>query len=92
MSFSLNLAGNQLARSVEASADHFALQLTDDPRGFIRLQQELAAANLSDPDPSSPIDAALRTHPTTVQRIGAALAYAEQHRIDPGEPTFAAPR
>jgi STE24 endopeptidase len=92
VSLALNLAGNQLARSVEASADHFALQLTDDPRAFIRLQQELAASNLSDPDPSSPVDAALRTHPTTVQRIGAALAYAEQHRIDPGEPTFAAPR
>jgi STE24 endopeptidase len=92
VSFSLNLAGNQLSRSVEASADRFALQLTHDPRGFIRLQQELASANLSDPDPSSPIDAALRTHPTTVQRIGAALAYAEERGIDPGEPTFAAPR
>ena len=88
VSFGLNLAGDQLARDVEASADAFALQLTDDPRGFIELQQRLAADNHSDPDPSGPVDALLRTHPTAVQRIGAALAYAEEHGIDPGEPTF----
>ena len=49
--FGLNLAGNQLSRRVEASADRFALELTHDPRGFIELQQRLVAANHSDPDP-----------------------------------------
>ena len=43
--FGLNLAGNQLSRRVEASADRFALELTHDPRGFIELQQRLVEAN-----------------------------------------------
>jgi STE24 endopeptidase len=92
VTFSLNLAGNQLSRAVEASADRFALELTDDPRGFIELQQRLSGSNSSDPDPGSPLDAAFRTHPTTVRRIGAALAYAEERGIDPGEPTFGVAR
>jgi STE24 endopeptidase len=86
--FGLNVAGDQLSRRVEASADSFALELTGDPRGFIELQQRLVAANHSDPDPGGGLAALLRTHPTPVERIGAALAYAEQHGIDPGEPAF----
>lgn len=88
VTFGLNLAGNQLSRRVEASADRFALELTGDPRGLIELQRRLVASNRSDPDPSGALDAVLRTHPTAVQRIGAALAYAEQRGVDPGEPTF----
>lgn len=75
VAFGLGLAGSQLSRLVEASADAFSLELTDDPDGLIELQRRLATANLSDPDPSSPIDAIMRTHPPTVERIGAALAY-----------------
>jgi len=88
VAFGLNLAGNRLSRDVEASADAFSLQLTEDPRGFIRLQQELATTNLSNPDPTSPVDAVLRTHPTAVERIGAALAYAESTGAAPIEPMF----
>jgi STE24 endopeptidase len=78
VAFGLGLAGNQLSRKVEASADGFALRLTDDPRGFIELQRRLALSNLSDPDPTDPLDALLRTHPTTEQRIGAAVTYREE--------------
>ncbi len=70
----LGLAGNALSRAVEASADRFALRLTGDPSGFIELQRKLATTNLSDPDPDGPLDRLLRTHPTTIERIGAALA------------------
>ena len=87
--FGLNLAGNQLSRQVEASADRFALELTHDPRGFIELQQRLVAANHSDPNPPGALTAVLRTHPTPVERIGAALAYADERGIAVGEPTFA---
>jgi STE24 endopeptidase len=73
--FGLGLAGNRLSREVEASADGFALELTGDPQGFIALQRRLALGNVSDPDPSGPLDALLRTHPTTMERIGAAVAY-----------------
>lgn len=78
VTFATGLAGDQLSRRVEASADRFALELTDDPAAFIELQRRFALTNLSDPDPSSPVDALLRTHPTTVQRIGAAISYREE--------------
>ena len=92
VTFGLNLAGNQLSREVEASADAFSLQLTDDPRGLAELQVRFQEANRSDPDPSSLLVQALRTHPSAAERIGAALAYAEERGIDPGEPTFPTPR
>lgn len=79
VAFGLGLAGNQLSRGVEASADAFALDLTGDPQGMIDLQRRLALTNLSDPDPSGPLDAVLRTHPSTVERIGAAIAYEREH-------------
>ena len=75
VAFAIGLAGNQLSREVEASADAFELQLTGDPQGLIDLQRRIARTNLSDPDPQSALDAVLRTHPSTVDRIGAALAF-----------------
>ena len=72
--FVLNIPGNQLSRQVEASADQFALELTHDPKALVALQVELARANISDPDPPGWFAALFGTHPTTVQRIGAALA------------------
>jgi STE24 endopeptidase len=74
-SFVLAVPGNQLSRKVEASADEFALELTGDPRALIDLQERLAAANLSDPDPPATFELLFGTHPSTVDRIGAAVAY-----------------
>jgi STE24 endopeptidase len=74
-SLSLTIVGNQLSRQVEANADYFALQLTDDPQALIDLQVELARTNLSDPDPPGWSSALFGTHPSTVDRIGAALAF-----------------
>ncbi len=74
-SFVLNIPGNQLSRKVEAAADAFALELTDDPQALIDLQLRLARSNLSDPDPPGMLSAVFATHPSTVQRIAAALAY-----------------
>jgi STE24 endopeptidase len=69
----LNIPGNQLSRKVEASADSFAVELTDDPDALIDLQLRLARANLTDPDPPAFYHAVFGTHPATVDRIGAAL-------------------
>ncbi|MQA73236.1 MAG: M48 family metalloprotease [Solirubrobacterales bacterium] len=76
----LNVPGNQLSREIEASADQFSLELTDDPRGMIELQRQLARANLSDPDPPALPSLLFGTHPTKVDRIGAALAYEREGR------------
>jgi STE24 endopeptidase len=74
VAFALGLAGNQLSRSIERSADAFELELTGDPQALIDLQRRITINNLGDPDPQSPLDRLLRTHPSAVERIGAALA------------------
>jgi STE24 endopeptidase len=79
-SFVLTVPGNQLSREVEASADTFALELTRDPQALIDLQQRLAVTNLGDPDPPDGFQFLFGTHPTTIERIGAAVAYAEGGR------------
>jgi STE24 endopeptidase len=71
----LGVAGNQLSRRVEASADTFALRLTHDPEALIRVQRELTITNLGDPDPPDIVTVLLGTHPPAVDRIGAAVAY-----------------
>ena len=79
-SFVIGIAGNQLSRAVEARADTFALQLTDDPKGMIQLQQQLADRNLSDPDPPGAFTFLFGTHPPAIDRIGAALAWERGER------------
>jgi STE24 endopeptidase len=74
-SFAVSIAGNQLSRRVEASADAFALETTDDPQALIDLQVTLAERNLSDPDPPELARVLFGTHPTTLERIGAAIAW-----------------
>jgi STE24 endopeptidase len=76
----IGIAGNQLSRTVEARADTFALQLTDDPKGMIELQQQLAERNLADPDPPEAFTLLFGTHPPTIDRIGAALAWERGER------------
>ena len=76
--FGLTVVSNRLSREVEASADAEALELTNDPEGLIDLQTRLAKTNLSDPDPPGWSQLLFGTHPTTVQRIGAARAYRER--------------
>lgn len=79
-SFVIGIAGNQLSRAVEARADTFSLQLTNDPSGMIELQQQLAGRNLSDPDPPGVFTFLFGTHPPAVDRIGAALAWEQGKR------------
>ena len=79
-SFVIGIAGNQLSRAVEARADTFSLQLTNDPSGMIQLQQQLADRNLSDPDPPGVFTFLFGTHPPAVDRIGAALAWEQGRR------------
>jgi STE24 endopeptidase len=79
-SFVIGIAGNQLSRAVEARADTFSLQLTNDPRGMIELQQQLADRNLSDPDPPGAFSFLFGTHPPAIDRIGAALAWEQGKR------------
>ena len=76
-SFALGVAGQALSRNIERRADTFALELTKEPEAFIELQRRLALTNISDPDPPGFYQAVFGSHPTTVERIGAAIAFRE---------------
>jgi STE24 endopeptidase len=78
-SFAIGVVGNQLSRAVEARADTFALELTDDPESLIGLQTRLAKTNVSDPDPPDAVSFLLGSHPTALERIGAAKAWEDEH-------------
>jgi STE24 endopeptidase len=75
----LGTAGNVLSRQVEARADTYALNLTRDPAAFIGLTRSLAVTNLADPSTPRIFQVIFGTHPTTLQRIGAGLAWAREH-------------
>ncbi|BCJ51146.1 peptidase M48 [Actinoplanes sp. NBRC 14428] len=69
-----------ISRRVEARADAHALELTGDPAGFESMQRRLGTVNLSDPDPPAWEYAMSASHPSTVERMAAARAYARGER------------
>jgi STE24 endopeptidase len=79
VSFVLNIPGNALSRDVERSADGYALKLDGNTAALIEVQRKLALQNLGDPDPPDWAQLLFGTHPKTVERIGAALAWARTH-------------
>ncbi|MFL5846672.1 MAG: M48 family metallopeptidase [Solirubrobacteraceae bacterium] len=74
----VTMVSNQLSRDVEARADAYALKLagSGSVEPFIGFQRRIANTNVSDPDPPGWLHALLGTHPTTIERIGIAKAYA----------------
>jgi STE24 endopeptidase len=78
----VSVPANGLSRRVEARADSFALDKTGATSAFIAFERRIALRNVIDPDPPGWARFLLGTHPSTVQRIGAALAY--ERRGGPG--------
>ncbi|MGY1691761.1 M48 family metallopeptidase [Geodermatophilus sp. SYSU D01105] len=60
---------NLVSRHIEARADLHALDLTGDAEAFVAMQNRLAAANLSDPDPPAAWQWFFGSHPTGPQRV-----------------------
>ena len=75
VSFVIGSASNLLSRQVEARADAFSLELTEEPAAFVQLERRLALRNVSDPDPPELFHFLFGTHPTTVERIGIGEAW-----------------
>jgi STE24 endopeptidase len=65
-----------VSRRIEARADTHALVLTGDPATFEAMQRRLGTVNLSDPDPPAWEYLMSASHPSTVERMAAARAYA----------------
>lgn len=68
--------GNRLSRALERRADAYSLELTRSPQAFVSFEQAIARQNVADLDPPRWMTALLATHPSTAERIGAALSYA----------------
>jgi STE24 endopeptidase len=78
MAPAITAISNQLSRAVEARADSYSLELTGQPETLIDFQRRIAVKNVSDPDPPRIARFLLGTHPTTLERIGLARAFAER--------------
>jgi STE24 endopeptidase len=75
VSFGVQAASNSLSRAVERSADAYSLNLTGDPAAFIAVERKLTVDNVGDPDSPALLQLMFGTHPTTMDRIGAALTW-----------------
>jgi STE24 endopeptidase len=74
----LGLIGNRLSRALERRADEFALRLAGSPDAFVSFERTIAVQNVADLEPPRWVSRVLATHPPTVERIGAAVAFAAQ--------------
>lgn len=72
---------NLVSRQIEARADAHALDLTEDPAAFARMQRELAVRNLADLDPPLVHHVLFASHPTAPQRIAMARSWARLHGV-----------
>ncbi len=76
----VGLVGNRLSRAVERRADAHSLALSGAPEAFISFERAIALQNVADVRPPRWVTALLATHPSIAERIGAALAWAEDGR------------
>jgi STE24 endopeptidase len=75
-----SLIGNRLSRALERRADTYSLKLSDAPDAFVSFERAIALQNVADLKPPRWVTALLATHPSTMERIGAAVAYAQRAR------------
>jgi STE24 endopeptidase len=73
-------AQNLVSRHVEARADLHALNLTEDPEAFLRMQRRLVENNLGDPDPPAAWQWFFGSHPTAAQRMAFAADWSKLER------------
>jgi STE24 endopeptidase len=71
---------NAVSRLIEARADAHALAVTRDPSTVEVMEQRLATTNLADVDPPRWEYLMFATHPSVVERIAAARAFARGER------------
>jgi STE24 endopeptidase len=74
------VTSSRLSRSIERRADAYSLELTRAPEAFISFERRIVLQNLADIDPPRWLQALLASHPSTAERIGAAVAFATATR------------
>jgi Zn-dependent protease with chaperone function len=73
-------AQSYVSRLIEARADDHALRLTNDPSTVEEMERRLATVNLADVDPPVLEHVMFASHPSVVQRMAAARAFARGER------------
>ena len=71
---------NALTRRIAARADQHALQLTNDPSTVEKMEERLPTTNLADVDPPRWHYVIFASHPSIVERMAAARAFARGER------------
>ena len=71
---------NGLSRRIETRTDAFALDLTNAPEPFIGFEKRITVQNVAEPEPPRWAEVLFGTHPTTLERIGAAVAFRDAAR------------
>jgi STE24 endopeptidase len=82
----------RLSRVIERRADQYSLELTRAPDAFISFERRIALQNVIDIDPPRLLHALLATHPSTAERIGAALEFARRTGVATPPPPPPGPR
>src|SRR5581483_314370 len=76
------VTSSRLSRSIERRADAYSLDLTRAPEAFISFERRIVLQNVADIDPPRWLQALLASHPSTAERIGAAVAFTAAARAD----------
>ncbi len=71
----VGIIANRLSRAVERRADAFSLELTGATDAFVSFERKIALQNVADLDPPWWSKALLASHPTTAERIAAAVEH-----------------
>jgi STE24 endopeptidase len=73
----VGLIAARLSRAIERRADADSLELAADPEAFISFQRAIALQNVADVRPPGWVQRLLASHPPTLERIGAAVAFGQ---------------
>jgi STE24 endopeptidase len=74
----IGVIGRRLSRAIERRADAYALELAGVPEAFVSFERAIALQNLADLEPPRWVTTLLSTHPPTLERIGAAIAWSRR--------------
>jgi STE24 endopeptidase len=78
VSLPVGLVAGRLSRAVERRADAESLELSRDPDAFISFQRAVVLQNMGDVEPPKWVRVLLASHPGTLERIAAAVAYRDR--------------
>ncbi|GAC1660151.1 MAG: hypothetical protein NVS4B13_08060 [Candidatus Elarobacter sp.] len=80
VSMPLGMIANRLSRAVERRADQYSLELGGAGDAFVSFERAIALQNVAELAPPRWVTVLTASHPPTVERIGAAVAFARQQR------------